>query len=38
VETLNFILNNLPAIGQRTVQHVSIVEVAQTFLKSQGLI
>ena len=28
LETLNFILNNLPAIGQRTVQHVSIVGVA----------
>ena len=28
VETLAFILANLPAIGQRTVQHVSIVGVA----------
>jgi osmoprotectant transport system permease protein len=28
VETLTFIMNNLPAIGQRTVQHVSIVGVA----------
>jgi len=28
VETLTFILNNLPAIGQRTIEHVSIVGVA----------
>ena len=28
METLNFILNNLPAIGQRTLQHISIVGVA----------
>ena len=28
VETLNFILANLPAIGQRTIEHVSIVGVA----------
>src|SRR5215203_1887516 len=28
METLAFIMNNLPAIGQRTIQHVSIVGVA----------
>jgi len=28
METLKFIVNNLPAIGQRTVEHVSIVGVA----------
>ena len=28
METLQFIANNLPAIGERTVQHVSIVGVA----------
>ena len=28
VETLAFILHNLPAIGERTVEHVSIVSVA----------
>src|SRR4051812_16894969 len=28
METLKFILENLPAIGQRTVQHISIVGVA----------
>ena len=28
METLAFILQNLPAIGQRTIQHVSIVGVA----------
>ena len=28
METLNFILANLPAIGQRTIEHVSIVGVA----------
>jgi osmoprotectant transport system permease protein len=28
METLKFIVDNLPAIGQRTVQHVSIVGVA----------
>ena len=28
METLQFIANNLPAIGQRTVQHISIVGVA----------
>ena len=28
METLRFILANLPAIGQRTVEHVSIVGVA----------
>src|SRR5690349_14916684 len=28
VETLKFIMNNLPAIGQRTIEHVSIVGVA----------
>lgn len=28
METLTFILNNLPAIGERTVEHISIVSVA----------
>ena len=28
METLKFILDNLPAIGQRTLEHVSIVGVA----------
>jgi len=28
VETLSFILHNLPAIGERTVEHLSIVSVA----------
>ena len=28
VETLSFILHNLPAIGERTLEHVSIVGVA----------
>src|SRR3982750_2712537 len=28
METLKFILENLPAIGQRTIQHISIVGVA----------
>jgi len=28
METLTFMLNNLPAIGQRTIEHVSIVGVA----------
>ena len=28
METLKFIMNNLPAIGQRTIEHVSIVGVA----------
>ena len=28
METLKFIVDNLPAIGQRTVEHVSIVGVA----------
>src|SRR5690349_5169299 len=28
METLRFILDNLPAIGQRTLQHISIVGVA----------
>jgi len=28
VETLSFVLNNLPAIGERTLEHLSIVSVA----------
>src|ERR1700686_5735159 len=28
VETLSFILHNLPAIGERTLEHISIVGVA----------
>ncbi len=28
METLTFILNNLPAIGERTLEHISIVSVA----------
>ena len=28
METINFIVANLPVIGQRTLEHVSIVSVA----------
>ena len=28
METLSFVLHNLPAIGERTVEHLSIVSVA----------
>ena len=28
METLTFILHNLPAIGERTLEHLSIVSVA----------
>jgi osmoprotectant transport system permease protein len=37
VETLAFILANLPAIGQRTVQHLSIVGVAVGFAVLTGV-
>ena len=37
VETLVFILHNLPAIGERTVEHVSIVGVAVGFAILTGV-
>jgi osmoprotectant transport system permease protein len=37
METLRFILDNLPAIGQRTVEHVSIVGVAVAFAIVTGV-
>src|SRR3569832_2273388 len=37
METLAFILNNLPAIGQRTVQHLSIVGVAVSLAVLTGV-
>ncbi len=37
METLTFILHNLPAIGERTVEHVSIVSVAVGFAILTGV-
>jgi osmoprotectant transport system permease protein len=37
LETLAFILHNLPAIGERTVEHVSIVSVAVGFAILTGV-
>jgi len=37
METLKFILDNLPAIGQRTIEHISIVGVAVTLAVITGV-
>ena len=37
METLKFILDNLPAIGQRTIEHVSIVGVAVSLAVITGV-
>ena len=37
VETLKFIVDNLPAIGQRTIEHVSIVGVAVSLAVLTGV-